>query len=311
MGRRFYYFTFKSNVAYRLALAALKIIEFFLRPLSLKVKFSFGRLVGSLWYMTDAVNRELCRRDMAMALRHTHSVSARRRALRNSMMNIMGYHLEGYFSSSLQREELLGLVTNPSWSRPLEKALEAGKGAIVATAHYSNLGLFCYIVSAYGHIGLISKYQRVFNNMMVRHRRAMNVETLNEHETSYDLLLGYLDRNELVMATIDRPLKHVKGVYANFFGHRVVMPYYLVDLSRISGAPLFLGLLTRDKDKYRMHFEGPIEVPRDMDERESREKYTQLLCSKLEKYISAYPHEWHWQYKRFTKKHWGIARYRD
>ncbi len=309
MGRRFYYVMFKNNLVYSIALVLLCILEFFLRPFSLKAKFSFGRLVGNFWYLVDAVNRDVCRHDMALALGKTHSVSARRRALRNSMANIMAYHLEGYFSSSLQRGELLGLVKNPAWSAPLEKALEAGKGAIVATAHYCNLGLFCYIVSAYRHVGLISKYQRVFNDMMVRHRRAMNVETLNEHETSYDLLLGYLERNEIVMATIDRPLKRVKGVYASFFGHRIIMPYYVVDLSRISGAPIFFGLLTRDGDKYRMHFEGPIEVPADMDERESREKYTQLLCSKLEKYIAAYPHEWHWQYKRFTKKHWGIKRY--
>ena len=309
MGRRFYYFTFKSNLSYLLAFFILKIVHFLLRPLPLRDKYSFGWLVGSLWYFVDFVDRELCRRDMALALGKTHSLSVRRRALRRSMANIMACHLEGYFTSGLKREDLLGMVTNPQWSRPLTEALEAGRGAIIATAHFSNLGLFCYLVSAYRHVGLISKYQRVFNDLMVKHRRAMNVETLNEYETSYDMLLKLLASNEIVMATIDRPLKRVKGVHVNLFGHRVVMPYYLTDLSRLSGAPIFFAVLTRTGHRYQMHFEGPLRVPADMDERKSREEYTQLLCSKLEKYIDAYPHEWHWQYKRFTKKHWGIARY--
>lgn len=309
MGRRFYYFTLKSTLSYSLALVILRILELFLRPLSLRAKYSFGWLVGSLWYITDFVNRELCRRDMALALGKTHSLSVRRRALRRSMANIMACHLQSYFTSGLTRDELLGMVTNPEWSQPLVEALEEGKGAVIATAHFSNLGLLCYLVSAHCRANLIAKYQRVFNDLMVRHREAMNVGTLNEYETNYDMLLGLLGRNEVVMATIDRPLKRVKGVYVEFFGHRVVMPYYLADLSRLSGSPIFFALLTRSGGRYTMHFEGPMRVPSDMDERASREEYTQLLCSRLEEYIAAYPHEWHWQYKRFTKKHWGVPRY--
>jgi lauroyl/myristoyl acyltransferase len=309
LGRRFYYFTFKSNLSYSLALVVLRILGFFLRPLSLRAKHSFGWLIGSLWYMLDFVNRELCRRDMALALGKTHSVSVRRRALRRSMANVMAYHAESYFTSALTRDELLGMVTNPEWSRPLVEALKEGKGAVVATAHFSNFGLLCYFISACGRTSLIAKYQRVFNDIMVRHREAMNVGTLNEHQTSYDMLLELLRRNETILITIDRPLKRVKGVHVSLFGHRVLMPYYPADLSRLSGAPIFFAVPTRSKGEYTMHFEGPMRVPAEMDERESREQYTQLLCSKLESYIAAYPHEWNWQYKRFTKKHWGVPRY--
>ena len=91
MGRRFYYYIFKNNLVYAVALALLRVIELFLRPLPLRTKFSFGRMIGELWHCGDMVNRELCRRDMAMALGATHSVSVRRRALKNAMANLMAY----------------------------------------------------------------------------------------------------------------------------------------------------------------------------------------------------------------------------
>jgi lauroyl/myristoyl acyltransferase len=309
LGQRFYYYVFKNNLVYAVSFGLLRIIEFLLKPFSLRAKFSFGRLVGDLWFLADVVNRDLCRREMRLALGKTHSIVARHRALRHSMANIMAYHFEGYFSSHLYKGELLRRVSNTDWSEPLQKALGARKGAIVLTAHFSNFALLCYLISAYAPAGLIAKYQRIFNDIMVSHRRSMNLETLNEYETDYEMLLGRLSRNEVVLATIDRPLKRVKGINTRFFGHMVVVPYYFVDLARISGAPVFMALLTRNCDKYEMHFEGPFYVPGDADERESREKYCQQIYSLFEKYVSAHPHEWQWHHKRLIKKNWGVLRY--
>ena len=287
----------------------LRAAELFLRPFPLRAKFSFGRLIGSLWYLVDFPDRELCRRDMNLAIGRTHAVHVRQRARRICMVNMMAYVFEAYFSSSLSREELLGLVRTPGWAVPLQEALRAGKGAIVLTGHFSNEALLCYLVSANGHASCVARYQRVYNNLMISHRRTMNVDTLNEFETSYDVLLGLLARNEIILATIDRPLKRVKGVRTRFFGHTIITPYYPVDIARISGAPIFVALLTRNRRGYEMHMEGPICVPRDSDERQSREKYSRRIYSFLERHITAYPHEWQWQHKRFTKKHWGIPRY--
>lgn len=309
MGRRLYYTLFKNNFAYTLGLILSCMLKQFLRPLSLRAKFSFGKLIGYLWYLFDFADRELCRRDMALALRHSHPVPVRQRAQRLCMTNMIAYLLEAYFCADLSREELLGLVRNRDWSAPLQETLRAGKGAIVLTGHFGNEALLCYLVSAHAHASCIARYQRVFNKLMVSHRRRMNVDTLNEHETSYDSLLELLAQNEIILATIDRPLKRVKGVRVTFFGHTIIAPYYHVDLARLSGAPIFFALLTRDGDKYEMHLEGPIHVPPEMGERQSREKYTRQVFATLERHIAACPHEWQWQHKRFTKKYWGVPRY--
>jgi lauroyl/myristoyl acyltransferase len=309
LGSRFYYRVFKNNLVYAAGMALLRLIELFLAPFSLRAKFSFGRLLGGLWYMFDFPDRELSRREMALALGRTHPAHIRQRALRLSMTNMIAYLCEAYFSSSLSREKLLMLVRNRDWAVPLKKALSKGKGAIVLTGHFSNEALLCYLVSAFGHASCVARYQRVFNRLMVAHRKNRNLDTLNEFETSYKLLLELLARNEIILATIDRPLKHVKGVCVQFLGHTIIAPYYPVDVARFSGAPIFLALLMRRSGRYDMHLEGPIHVPQDMDEREAREKHTQLIYSTLEKYISAHPHEWQWQNKRLSKKHWGVPRY--
>lgn len=309
MGQRFYYTIFKNNLVYGFGLLLLHLLVFLLRPFSLKAKFSFGRLVGYAWYLIDFPNRELCRRDMGVALERILPPYRRGRAQKLCMSNMIAYIFETYFSTALTREELLGLVNTPDWADKLRSTLKEGKGAIVLTGHFSNEGLLCYLVAAHGHASCIARYQRVFNDAMVSHRRKMNVDTLNEFETSYSLLLKLLEENEIILATIDRPLKRVKGVYVEFFGNRIIAPYYPIDLARISGAPVFTAFLNRNRHGYDMHFDGPTCVPADMDERESREKYTQQVFSTLEKMIKAHPHEWQWQHKRFTKKHWGVPRY--
>jgi lauroyl/myristoyl acyltransferase len=311
LGRRLYFTLFKNTIAYSLSMFILRICALVLRPFSLQAKFSFGRLVGYCWYLFDFADRELCRRDLALALGKSHPLQVRRRARRLCMVNMPAYLVEAYFSSRLSRDEFLALVANPSWSKSLQESLAEGKGAIVLTAHFSNEALLCYLISSCGHASCIARYQRVFNSLMVEHRKHMNVDTLNEYETSYDLLLDLLSRNEIILATVDRPLKRVKGVYARFFGHRVIAPYYFVDLARISSSPIFVALLTRENGRYNMHLEGPLYVPGEMNERESREKYCQQVFAILEKYISQYPHEWQWQHKRFAKKHWGILRYAE
>jgi lauroyl/myristoyl acyltransferase len=309
LGQRFYYIIFKNNLVYRLGFVLLHLIGLFLRPFSFRTKFSFGRLIGNIWYMVDFANREVCRREISLALGQTHSIAVRQRAVRLSMANTIAYLCETYFCTSLSHKELIGLVRNPDWALPLKKALEAGRGAIVLTAHFCNMGILCYLISAYGRTTLIAKYQRVFNRLMLEHRERFNVGTFNEYETSYDLLLEALGRNEILLTTIDRPLKRVKGINTPFFGHDIVAPYYPTDISRFSGAPIFLAFLTRKRHRYDLHFEGPFHVPPDMEERESREKYTHLIYSILERYISAYPHEWQWQNKRLAKKQWGVLRY--
>jgi len=309
LGRRFYYYLFKNNFAYLTGLVLLRFVEFFLRPFSLRAKRSFGRLIGGLWYLTDFPNRELTRRDMAYALGSSHSVSVRQRAQRLSMSNTMAYLFEAYFASDISREQMLSMVIDRSWESTLENTIAKGKGAVVLTAHFSNEALLCYFISAFKRSSCIAKYQRIFNDMMIEHRNAMNVETLNEFETSYDSLIDIIKRGEIILATIDRPLKRVKGVYVEFFGHRIIAPYYPVDIARISGAPLFVALLSSSKYRYNMHLQGPIYIPSEMDERKSREHYTQMIFSILEKHISMHPHEWQWQNKRFTKKYWGIPRY--
>ncbi len=309
MGRRLYYTLFKNNLAYLLALLLLRLSEIMLKPFSLRAKSSFGRLVGDLWYLLDFADREVARRDMNLAIRRTHPIHLRQRARRLSMANTMAYLFETYYSSSLSRRELLALVRNRDWAAPLQETLLAGKGAIVLTGHFSNEGLLCYLVAAHGHASCIARYQRVFNDLMVAHRQIMNVDTLNELQTSYDSLLTLLRHNEIILATIDRPLKRVKGVYVPFFGYTIIAPYYPVDIARLSGAPIFVAVLTRTRRRYDMHLEGPIHVPPDSSERESRQKYTALIYSILEKQIAAHPHEWQWHNKRLTKRHWGISRY--
>jgi KDO2-lipid IV(A) lauroyltransferase len=311
LGRRFYYRVFKNNLVYFLGLVLLKVMAAALRPFPLHMKFSFGRLVGDLWYLLDFPDRELCRRDMAAAFGQAMPASVRQRTRHLSMANMMAYLFESYFSSSLEREELLALVRSRGWAAPLLDALESGRGAIVLTGHFCNEALLCYLVAAHGRANCIAKYQRVFNKLMVSHRRRMNVETLQENETTYDRLLEVLGRNEILLATIDRPLKRVKGVCVSFFGHTVTAPYYPVDLARISGAPLFVAFLTRHNGRYDMHMEGPIRVPCSLDERRSRESCTQEIHGILEQRISSHPHEWQWHNKRLAKRDWGVPRYAD
>jgi lauroyl/myristoyl acyltransferase len=298
----------KGSVAYGVFYAVGVIVMSALGLLPRRARLLFCRALGNIWWLFDAPNRRLMAGDMKIALGRELSRARREQAVRRSMEGLITHASDAYYGRRFRNGSLFGLVLNTEWRDEVESALERGRGAIVLTAHFGNGVMLYYLFGAIARSTCLARYQRVFNSFLVRHRLRMNVATLIETENSYFRMLGCLKRNEVILATFDRPSKHIPGVRTTMFGRTVVTPYYFVDLARVAQAPIFIMFLVRERDRYRMYSEGPFFVPSEGDLRRAREHYAQAAVSVLEKYVRLFPEQWNWGQKKFSKS-WGRLRY--
>jgi lauroyl/myristoyl acyltransferase len=273
-----------------------------------RARLPFSRALGNIWWIFDAPNRHLMARDMKIALADKLRRARREQTVRRSMEGIITNAVDAHFSPRLRNGSIFNLVVNSDWRDKVESAIQNGRGAIVLTAHFGNGVILYYLLGAIARSTCLARYQKVFNSFLVRHRRRMNVSTLIETENTYFKMLGCLKRNEVILATFDRPSRHVPGVLTRLFGKAVVTPYYFVDLARVMQTPIFVMFLVRERDKYRMYSEGPFFVPPEGDLRRAREHYAQAVVSVLEKYARLFPEQWNWGQKKFSKS-WGELRY--
>jgi len=299
---------FKGSLAYCFFYAAGMIIMSALGLMPRRTRLSFSRAMGSLWWFLDAPNRCLLHKELRIAFGRELNRTRREQVVRRSMEGIIANAVDAYFSWRFRNGGLFNLVVNTVWRDKAEAALQKGRGAIILTAHFGNGEILFYLFGAITKSVLIARYQRVFNSLLVRHRRRMNVSTLSETENSYFKMLGCLKHNEFVLATFDRPSKHIPGVRTTMFGKTVVTPYYFVDLARLTQTPIFIMFLVRERDKYRMYSEGPFFVSSEGDLRQAREHYAQVAVSVLEKYVRLLPEQWFWGQKKFSKTR-GKLRY--
>ena len=284
------------------------IIGFVLGFMPRRVRLTFSRALGNIWWLFDAPNRSLMAKDLKIALGGELSRAQREHMVRKSMESLITHVTDAYYSQRFRNGDILSLVLNTDWRDKAEAALQRGRGAIVLTAHFGNGAILFDLFGTITKSALIARHQRVFNSLLVRHRRRMNVSTLSETENTYFKMLGCLKRNEFVLATFDRPSKHIPGVLTTMFGKAVVTPYYFVDLARVMQTPIFVMFLVRERDKYRMYSEGPFFVPSEGNLRRAREHYAQIAVSILEKYVRMFPEQWFWGQKKFSKTR-GKLRY--
>lgn len=253
-------------------------------------------ILGLLFYFVNTPDKRLSLFNLRLVFGEQLSGMPARRIIRNSFTKLVRYLTDAYFAPTRPRCLLRNISTGQL--QKIQKELSRGRGAIVLTAHFGNEGLLCYVVATLSPSYCLARYQRVFQPVMDKHRRKHNVITVIDKRTSYDELLSFLREGGILLATLDRALRR-KGLFVDFLGLPAHTPYFASDLSRLSGAPIFVAFLFKIEGVYTFFCEGPIYVPQNADEFTSRREYTQRILDIISSYIREYPDEWFWAHRRW------------
>ena len=179
----------------------------------------------------------------------------------------------------------------------IERALEAGRGAVLALPHLGNWDAAGHWLHVLGHsmtaVAEELRPRRVYE-LFLKHRRAlgMGIVPLVDSRTIGRELVRLLARNELIALVCDRDLKN-RGVEVTMFGERRRMPAGPALLTLTTGSPLLPCAPSVTPEGWSVLIEPPLEIERSGDRRRDVVALTQKLADVFERSIGSAPTQWH------------------
>lgn len=192
---------------------------------------------------------------------------------------------------------VVDLSQGGSWQEYARQALEPGKGAIVASAHFGSWDMAGAVVARSFPLSAIAemfKDQRL-NDLIQGSRRAKNVEII-PMENSARRILQDLHRNRFVAIVVDRPMTREQGIAITFFGHTTYVSGGPAALALKCGAAILPGLVWYGPHGKFYVRAFPPAFPRACATTEERNqeivRLTQYMYDALEEVIREWPTQW-------------------
>ena len=179
----------------------------------------------------------------------------------------------------------------------MERAFEAGRGALMAIPHLGNWDIAGRWATVQGWpltaVAELLKPERVFR-LFLHHREAlgMQVVPLYDDRKVGEELARRLAENHFIALVADRDLKGT-GVVVEMFGAERRMPAGPALLSLMTGSPLIPAACYDTEDGWSIVLEEPLEIERTESLRDDVTALTRLLAKRFERSIAAAPTQWH------------------
>jgi KDO2-lipid IV(A) lauroyltransferase len=189
----------------------------------------------------------------------------------------------------------------------LERALKAGRGVILVSAHFGNFPLMLSRLSLEGYkVGGIMRPMRDMRveKMFEKKRRRFNIRTIYSHprKACVDATIRSLANNEIVFIPIDQNFGS-GGVFVDFFGRKAATatgPVVLTQRTKAALIPCFI--IRQPDDTHKIVFEPQFALERAGSAQETVVLNIQRLTNIIEDYIRRYPAEWGWIHRRWKSK---------
>jgi lauroyl/myristoyl acyltransferase len=179
----------------------------------------------------------------------------------------------------------------------IERALEAGRGVVLALPHLGNWDAAGSWVAGHGMaITAVAELLRPerLHQLFLEHREAlgMRIVPLFDDRGVGDELVKLMGENELIALVADRDLKG-RGVEVEMFGETRTMPAGPALLSLFTGSPLLPAACYDLEDGWLVDVGEPLEIQPSGTMRADVTALTRLLAKRFERSISAAPTQWH------------------
>ncbi len=202
----------------------------------------------------------------------------------------------------LRGDRLQALIGRRSAPEPLERALTAGNGAILISAHLGTWELGGLALADLGYRVNVLTFREPDEQVnrqrrQIREERGIGVIYVDRDDSSPLAIIeavNALRRNEIVCLIGDRDGSS-NTVTVPFFGHPTPLPAGAAHLSLATGAPIIPAFVVREADgRYTTLMEESIFFTgRPGRNREVVEEGMNRLARVFERYIRQYPDQWY------------------
>lgn len=214
--------------------------------------------------------------------------------IKNVFRNFAKHLVDFLRLSRLTRDYILSHA-NIEGKENVDKALGAGKGVVMVTAHHGNWEMGAAMIASLGcpfyAIALDHKDKRI-NDFFLRQRAFGDVKII-PLGTQIKKCFKVLKKNNLLAIVGDRDFSDT-GVKVNFFGHQTILPKGPAIFSLRTGAPIIPTFTIRTKDdNVKLIFEKPLESKNLTNSEADVKNLMREYLSVIERYIRDFPGQWY------------------
>ena len=188
--------------------------------------------------------------------------------------------------------------SDATWQEYACQALEPGKGAIVATAHFGSWDMAGALVARHFPLSAVAETFKDprLNELLQDQRREKKIGII-PMEGSARRILRALQENIIVAIVADRPMTKETGIEITFFGHKTYVPGGPAALAVKSGAAILPGYVWYGrKREFLIRAFPPVfpQVCRGAEERDREiSRLTQCIYNTLEEVVRESPTQWY------------------
>src|SRR5437773_6312276 len=252
---------------------------------------------GELAYLLWVGRRRVAKQNFAVVLARPPGRREVAQVARRSFRNFAKYLVEIMRFPRLGANELERLVAvDPRSLSHVRAARDHGRGCIFVSMHFGNFELGGARIADEMPLNVIAdelENQRLMD-LLVANRAHKNVNIVPP-EGAVRQVLQALRRNEMVGLMMDLgPRAHeLDHVDLLFFGVRAAFPTIAANLARVSGAPIVVAAVMRERDNtFRGVALPPIFVERTKQAAHDIARATQAILHGLATFVRANPDQW-------------------
>lgn len=182
---------------------------------------------------------------------------------------------------------------------PVERALAAGKGLLVATAHLGSWELFGAAMAQRVPLHAVVRPLRGGVNARLVEARERAGLRLIPARGALAAMIAAVRKNEVVAMLVDQAIGGKHALFVPFFGRPAAMTPALSMAALRTGAPTLVVVALREKGRLRFRVEGPFEVPRTGDRDGDLRTHASRVTAALERIVREAPEQWLWLHRRW------------
>jgi KDO2-lipid IV(A) lauroyltransferase len=222
----------------------------------------------------------------------------RRHIARGAYRNMALAAVEALTADQLSTAELEAAVVTDDWA-VVDAAFRAGKGVLVASAHFGSWELFAEVMARRGHklSAVVRPLRGAFNTRLMEARQRSGIGLIAPRGAIRESVKA-LRRGEAVAMLMDQSLPKERGVFVPFFGRPASTTPAVSAAAKRSGATVLVVMAAREGGRLRMFAEGPFPVPAG-SHREDLVEHTAQLTAAIERYVRRFPEQWLWLHRRW------------
>ncbi len=289
----------------QLLITGIKLLQHTLHLFPERGQLTFGKMVGRLTFLCLGKRRQVALGNIKRVF-GDRLTDGQIRLLAKSNFEKLGINIVEQLLVPFLTEKDVAARFTIEGKEIVEKALDAGKGAIALGFHFGNWEVTGVVSKLLGQdiVALARPLKRhgQLNSFVNGLREAAGL-TIIVNENTSRAVMRLLKENKMVAILADQREKRSRGVYVELFGTKVPTSKGVAMLGMKTGTAVIpIYAVRRGFLRYTFVCAPPIEMERKGNIEELVELNTRKVNEFLEQIILKYPDEWFWVHRRWGRE---------